>query len=88
MVAQLGNMNCFIRYLINKSMFVIDAPGPISRECMFKRFRFANAFKWISLNFFNEHIDTAQYLFVGFLPKKIIIPGMIRKDEPHSEDGG
>jgi hypothetical protein len=40
-----------------------------------KRLRLANAFKWITLCLFNEGIDTTEYLFIGFLPEEIILPG-------------
>ena len=52
---------------------------------MFKWFRFSNTLKWISFRFFYEGIDTTKKLFIGFLPKEIIIPGVVRKDELHSK---
>ncbi|OEU52140.1 MAG: hypothetical protein BA868_02595 [Desulfobacterales bacterium C00003106] len=80
MVAQLGYMNCIFRYFINESVFIIYSPGPIARKGMFKRLRLANAFKWITLCLFNEGIDTTEYLFIGFLPEEIILPGVVRKN--------
>ena len=52
---------------------------------MFKWFKFSNTLKWISFRFIDEGFDAPQNLFIGFLPKDIIIPGMVRKDELHSK---
>ena len=85
MVAQLGDMNCIFRYFINEPVFISDSSGPVAGKSMFKWFRFSNTLKWISFRFFDEGIDTTKNLFIGFLPKEIIIPRVVRKDELHSE---
>jgi len=51
---------------------------------MLKRLRFANTLKGISHSLFNHGVDAAKDFPVGALPKKIIFPGMIRKNELHS----
>lgn len=84
-VTQLGNMNCIFRYFINESVFIIDSPRPIAGKSVFKRFRFSNAFKRVTLCFFDKDIDTAKHLFIGFLTKEIIFPGVIRKGQLHSK---
>lgn len=85
MVAQLGDINCISRYFINEPVFISDSSGPVAGKGMFKRLRFSNTLKWISFRFFDEGIDTTKNLFIGFLPKEIIIPGVVRKDELHSK---
>ena len=84
MVAQLGDMNCIFRYFINEPVFISDSAGPVAGNSVFKWFRFSNTLKWISFRFFDEGVDTMKNLFIGFLPKEIIIPGVVRKDELHS----
>jgi len=83
MVAQLRDMNCIFRYFINKPVFIGDSPGPVAGKSMFKRFRFSNTLKWMSFCFYDEGIDAIKNLFIGFRPKEIIIPGVVRKDELH-----
>ncbi len=85
MVAQLGDVNCIFRYFINEPVFISDSSGPVAGKSMFKWFRFSNTLKWISFRFLDEGIDAPKNLFIGFLPKDIIIPGVVRKDELHSK---
>jgi hypothetical protein len=65
-------------------MFVIDATGPISGNRMFEGFRFSNAFEWITFGLFDQSVDAAEYFFIGFLPKQIVIPGVVRENELQS----
>ncbi len=85
MVAQLGDMNCTSRYFIDEPVFISDSSGPVAGKSMFEWFRFSNTLKWISFRFFDEGIATTKNLFIGFLPKETIIPGVVRKDELHSK---
>jgi len=52
---------------------------------MLKCFRFSNTLKWISFRFFYEGINATKNFLICFLPKEIIIPGVVRKDELHSK---
>jgi hypothetical protein len=80
MIAQLSYLDGIISYFVNDSMFIIYTAGPISGECVFKWFGLADAFKGAALYLIYQPIDTAQDFFIGLLPIKVILPGMIRKD--------
>jgi len=52
---------------------------------MFEWLRFAYSFKWIAFNFFDELIDSSEDFFIGFLPIKVVLPGIIGKYELQSK---
>jgi len=83
-ISQLSNQNCIISNFVNKSMLVIDSPGPVAGKCMFQGFRFANTLKRVAFSFLNESVDTVKNFLISFLPIDVIVPGMIRKNELHS----
>ena len=78
-------MNCIVRYFINKPVFISGPSGPVAGKSMFKWFWFSKTLKWISLCFFDEGIYATKNFLVRLLPKEIIIPCMVRKDELHSK---
>ena len=80
MVAQLSYLNGIIGNSVNDSMFIIYTAGPISGECMLQRLGLANSFKWAALNLLYQGIYTVEDFFIGLLPIKVVLPGMIRKD--------
>ena len=53
---------------VNYSMFIIYSTRPISREGMLERLRLTNTIERISLNIFNESIDSIEHFFVRLLP--------------------
>ena len=84
MVSQLGDMNSIFKKFIDKTVFIIDTAGPVTRKSMFKGLRFTNTFKGISFNSFYQVIYAMEYFFIGFLPKQIVVPGVVREDQLHS----
>jgi len=53
---------------VDYSMFIIYSTRPIPREGVFERFRLTNAIKRVSLNVFDEGIDSIEHFFVCLLP--------------------
>jgi hypothetical protein len=51
---------------------------------MFEGFWFANALKGLALNGLDQSVDTIEDFTVAFLPVEVILPGVGRKNEPHS----
>jgi hypothetical protein len=80
MIAQLRYLDGIASYFVNDSMFIIDTTGPISGECVFQRLGLADAFKGAALDLFYKPVDTPKDFFIGLLPIKVILPGIIRKD--------
>ncbi len=80
MVAQLGYLDRIGRYFVNDSMFIIDTAGPISGERVFQRLGLADSFKGAALNLMYKPVDAPKDFFIGLLPIKVILPGIIRKD--------
>lgn len=66
--------------LINDAMLVIDSSGPISRQGMFQGFGLAYTIERLSLDFFNERINTLEYFLIRLLPEYVIFPSLFRKD--------
>ena len=56
-VSELGDEHRAVAHFINETVFIIDAPGPVSGECVLEWFWFTDAFKWRALNIFNQEID-------------------------------
>lgn len=69
---------------VDHAMLVVDAAGPVSGKGMFQRFGFADAFKGIPLDLPDERVDAPEDVPVGFLPIKVVLPGVIGKDQLHS----
>lgn len=84
-VTKLCNEQFFRTDFVYQPMFVVDSPGPIAGEVVLKRLWFSNAIEWRALNIFNELVDALEGFLVGALPKQVVFPGVLGKDEPHSE---
>lgn len=65
-------------------MFIVDTAGPVTGKRMFERLGLAKPFKWITLGFLYEGVNAAENFLIGFLPKQIVIPCMVGKDEVQS----
>ena len=52
---------------------------------MFEWLRFADSFKWIAFNFFDEAIDSSEDFFISFVPIEVILPSIIGKYELQSK---
>ena len=52
-VSELSDEHRVAAYFINETMFIIDAPGPVTGECVLEGFWFADAFKWRTLDIFD-----------------------------------
>lgn len=48
---------------------------------MFERFGFADSFKWIAFDLFDERVDPLEDFLVSFLPIQVILPRMIGEYE-------
>ena len=57
MISKLGYMNIILGNFIYKTMLVIDTTGPITRKCMFERFRLTNPLEWIAFRLLYEGIN-------------------------------
>jgi hypothetical protein len=44
---------------------------------MFQWFGFADSFKRVAFNLFNQCVDSPEDFLIGLLPVQVIIPGMI-----------
>jgi hypothetical protein len=44
---------------------------------MFQRLGFADSFKGVAFNLFNQRVYSPEDFLVGLLPVQVIIPGMI-----------
>jgi hypothetical protein len=53
---------------VDYSMFIIYSTRPISREGVLEWFRLTNAIKRVSLNVFDESVDSVEHFFVCLLP--------------------
>lgn len=84
MVTELGDVDGIPGDFANDTMLVIDAAGPISGKGVFQRLGFADAFKKIALDLFDERIDAPEDFTVGLLPIKVVLPSVIGKDQLHS----
>jgi hypothetical protein len=62
-------------------MFIIDTAGPISGERVFQRLGLADAFIGAARDLVYQPVGTAQDFFIGLLPIKVILPGIIGKDQ-------
>lgn len=58
MVSELRSENGVVVNLVRKSMFVIYAPGPVTREAVFQRLRLPDAFERRSPDIGDEQIDS------------------------------
>jgi hypothetical protein len=56
-IAKLGYMNRILGNFIDETMLVIDSTGPITRKCMFERFRLTNFLKWIAFCLLDEGVN-------------------------------
>jgi hypothetical protein len=65
-------------------VFIRDTSRPVTRKCMLEGFRFANTLKRISHGLFYHGIYAAKDFPVGGLPKEIVFPGVVGKNELHS----
>ena len=57
-VSELSNKHGVATYFINETVFIIDAPGPVTGQCVFEWFWFTDAFKWSALDNFDQKIDS------------------------------
>ncbi len=51
---------------------------------MFKGLRFTNTLKGISFRIFNQGVYATECFFIGFLPKKIVAPSVVREEQLQS----
>ena len=68
MITELGYVNGIGGGLVNDSVFVVDAAGPVPGKGVFQGFRLSNSFKGIAFDFVDEFVDSSENLLVGFLP--------------------
>jgi hypothetical protein len=59
MIAQLSNKNSIFSRSVNNTVFVIDAPGPVTGKAVFKRFGFAETPERIA----HDIVDQSVYTF-------------------------
>jgi len=83
-IPKLGDKQGVIRDLVNHSVFFIDSPRPITGQAVFEGLWFSDAFKRLSRRFLDQFVDSAEGLFVGFLPVQIVFPGVLGEDQFHS----
>jgi|TARA_R100000935_G_C2827035_1_gene162888 hypothetical protein len=79
-IPELGDEQSVIRDLVNHSVFFVDSPRPVTSQAVFERLRFTDTFKRFSLGLFNQLVDSVKDLFVGFLPVKIVFPGVFGEE--------
>jgi hypothetical protein len=83
-ISELSDKNVIVRYLINDTMFIGYASGPIARQAMFQSLGLSQPLEWGTLNILDERIYSLENGFVGFLPIQIVIPAIGRKYQVHS----
>ncbi len=67
-ISQLGEKKGVLINFVDYSMFIIYSTRPISREGVLERFRLTNTIKRISLDVFDEGVDSIKHFFVCLLP--------------------
>lgn len=77
MVPKLGDKQSIVRDFVDHTVLFVDPLGPIASQTMFKRLRFANAFKRLAFGVFNQLVDSVENFFVGFLPVQIVFPDLL-----------
>jgi hypothetical protein len=64
-------------------MFFGDPARPRTLQHMLKRFRLANAIKWLTQSVVNEPINAFEHGSVFSQPLLILLPGMTREGQSH-----
>ena len=85
MITQLRDKNGVLGRPVDEAVFVIDASRPVAGKAVLEGFGFAGAGEGVTHDLMDEPIDAVEHLPVGLLPVEIVLPGMLRKDEFHSE---
>jgi hypothetical protein len=67
-IAQLSDEQCISINLIDHSMLICDAPGPVPSQAMFQWLRLTNTFKGCPLALLDEQIDALEDFPVSALP--------------------
>jgi len=82
-VAQLGDQEAVFGWFVDDPVLIIDAAGPIARQGMPQRFRFAYSLEGVPADLLEESIDALERLAVMPLPMEVIVPGFLREDQSH-----
>lgn len=69
------NANSVWQYLVDQTVFLIDAPRPTPRKLVFKRFRFADSGKWIALGISRQPYDPDGLASIPLSPPREILEG-------------
>ena len=77
MIARLRDLDCILHDSVNKTVFLINATRPESRERVFQRFRFSDSAEVVALDILDECVHLTQHAFIISLPIKVILPGPI-----------
>ena len=69
---------------IDEAVRIVDAPRPAAAPRPVKRFRLADAAERIAHGREDQPIEPHEHLPIGFLPDKVVVPGVIGEDEAPS----
>ena len=74
--------NAFPIHSVNEAMHLIDAPGPVSLQVEFERFRFSDAFVGFLRDTLAKLPDAFHFLRMFLLPVSEIL--LRRQSKPHT----
>lgn len=78
MSSAMCDVEATIFHMVDQSVFLVDAAAVLALEAALERFGFSDsAYASVTLNIFDELIDTFYCFFVLGLPIKIVLPGII-----------
>jgi|GEM_PF-2876566 len=81
MVLTRNNNNMIRENLVNKSMFLCDAAGPMSRQIPSKRFRLASSMEGFSYDFDYQLINFIKNFYIIFGPLAVLSKGRFGKTD-------
>jgi len=83
MVPTGDDVNNFVLLKVYDAISVIYASAPKSTQIMLQRFWLSDSFKRISLDIFDNCVDSLQRFSILHLPIKIVIPRSIFPQNSH-----
>jgi hypothetical protein len=84
MITQLSYKDSSFSRTVNNAVLVVDASGPVTGKTVFERFRFAWTRERIVHDLMDQPVYSFEHVLVRLLPVKIVLPGILGKDQLHS----